>query len=134
MRLGCRTVVGQPLAPCGIRSVNRATSAIYSSVSPCTPARCVFAPRKRAVRSRAMFGGLGKLLKGDPAKKTQERLQPIVDDVNKLEPEMQGRSDEELRAMTVELQKKAQSGTPLDTLLPEAFAVRSPALYAAPLR
>ena len=75
-----------------------------------------------------MFGGLGSLLKGDPAKKTQERLQPIVDDVNKLEAEMQGRSDQELREMTVALRERAQSGTSLDTLLPEAFAVRNSAV------
>jgi preprotein translocase subunit SecA len=72
-----------------------------------------------------MFGGLGKMLRGDPAKKTKERLQPIVDSVNKLEPQMQLMTDEELREATQDLRKRAQSGTDLDTLLPEAFAVRT---------
>lgn len=82
------------------------------------------APRDRVVRPQALLGGLGKLLRGDPAKKTQERLQPIVDQVNALESGMQSKTDEELRELTKDLQKRAQSGTSLDSLLPEAFAVR----------
>jgi preprotein translocase subunit SecA len=75
-----------------------------------------------------MFGGLTKLFKGDPAKKTQERLQPIVDEVNALESSMAEKSDDELRAVTQELKRRAASGTALDDLLPEAFAVRCPAM------
>lgn len=124
MRLGCRAPSGQTLAPCHVRCLNTARNPLYSKVASCTTVRRVVASRERAVHARAMFSGLGKMLKGDPSKKTQERLQPIVDDVNKLESEMQGRSDDELRAMTVALRERAQSGTPVDTLLPEAFAVR----------
>lgn len=124
MRFGCRTVAGQPLAPCSVRGLNTARSHAYGQIALCPTSKRVVAPRSGAVRARAMFGGLGNLLKGDPAKKTQERLQPIVDQVNKLESQMQSRSDDELRKITVSLQERAQSGTPLDTLLPEAFAVR----------
>lgn len=71
-----------------------------------------------------MFGGLGKIFKGDPAKKTRERLQPLVDNVSALEGEMQTKSDDELRGLTRELQDTARGGVNLEDLLPRAFAVR----------
>lgn len=71
----------------------------------------------------ALFGGLEKMLKGDPATKTRERYQPRVDAVNKLAPSVAAFTDDELRAATAEFQKRAQSGESLDALLPEAFAV-----------
>lgn len=81
-------------------------------------------PCSAVVAPRAMFGGLGKMFKGDPAKKTQERLQPFVDQINTLASSMSSKSDDELREITQELKKRATSGTALDELLPEAFAVR----------
>ena len=74
----------------------------------------------------ALFGGLEKMLKGDPATKTRERYQPRVDAINKLAPSVAAFTDDELRAATAEFQKRAQSGESLDALLPEAFAVRAP--------
>jgi preprotein translocase subunit SecA len=64
------------------------------------------------------------MLKGDPSKKTKERLQPIVDKVNALEPGMQSKSDEELRAVASELRERVQGGAALEDVQPEAFAVR----------
>jgi hypothetical protein len=124
MRLSCRTVAGQPRVPCHVRCLSAARSPFFSNLATCSRAQRVVVSREGPVRAKAMFGGLGNFLKGDPAKKTKERMQPTVDAVNQLEPEVQGKSDEELRALTVSLKKRAQSGTPLDTLLPEAFAVR----------
>ncbi|CAG9467841.1 unnamed protein product [Pedinophyceae sp. YPF-701] len=67
-----------------------------------------------------MFGGL---FKSDPAEGTRKRLQPIVDKINALEAQMQALSDDELQAKTAELQKRAQGGEDLDSVLPEAFAL-----------
>ena len=83
-----------------------------------------------------MIDLLLKLL-GDPNQKKVKKMMPIVEHINKLEPEMEKLSDEELRAKTEEfkehlrnrefssdfkkdreLEKKA-----LDEILPEAFAV-----------
>ena len=47
-----------------------------------------------------MFKWLGKLV--DSNEKALERLQPLVDEINKLEPEFQKLSDEELRGKTQE--------------------------------
>lgn len=52
-----------------------------------------------------------------------KRLQPVVDQINKLEPAMQALSDDALKAKTEEFKKRLQNGETVDQLLPEAFAV-----------
>ncbi len=49
-------------------------------------------------------------------------FQPLVDEVNALEPAMQKLSDEELAGKTVEFRERLANGETLDDLLPEAFA------------
>ena len=71
-----------------------------------------------------MFGGLGKLFKGDEGERTRARYQAQVDAINALEPQMQSLSDDQLRERTVSLQQRAQGGATLNGLLVEAFAVR----------
>jgi preprotein translocase subunit SecA len=46
----------------------------------------------------------------------------LLAQVNALEPEMQGKSDEELRALTPQLRERLKEGATLEDLLPEAFA------------
>lgn len=48
---------------------------------------------------------------------------PIIDQINSLEPSLQGLSDDELRAKTVEFKDRVSKAESLDSLLPEAFAV-----------
>ncbi len=52
-----------------------------------------------------------------------KRIEPIVDQIEALEPEMQKLSDEELKAKTPEFRQRLSEGETLDDLLPEAFAV-----------
>ena len=82
-----------------------------------------------AAVARAGWGNFGNMFKGDPAKKTRERLQPIVDQVNSLEANMQAKSDEELRQVAAALRERAKANESLDQLLPEAFAVRLTATH-----
>lgn len=49
---------------------------------------------------------------------------PRVDQITKMEPAMQALSDDQLQAKTAELKAKVAGGASLDSLLPEAFAVR----------
>jgi preprotein translocase subunit SecA len=49
-------------------------------------------------------------------------LESIVPEVSTLEPEMEQRSDAELRALTDEYRQRVAAGEDLDELLPEAFA------------
>ena len=69
-----------------------------------------------------MLKTLGKVLRMGERKKL-EQLEETVRAVNALEPEMQGLSDEQLRAKTGEFKSRLERGETLDELLPEAFAV-----------
>ncbi len=51
-----------------------------------------------------------------------KQLQPIINRINELEPEMQQKSDDELQAMTPDFRNRLQEGADLDDILPEAFA------------
>ncbi|MDO4442624.1 MAG: preprotein translocase subunit SecA [Slackia sp.] len=63
--------------------------------------------------SKLLTFGEGKQLKG---------YQAQVDKINALEPDMQKRSDEELRALTAAYKKRVADGESLESILPEAFA------------
>lgn len=52
-----------------------------------------------------------------------KKLQPVVDQINALEPEIQQLSDDQLRAKTTELREELAKGKTLDDILPHAFAV-----------
>ena len=67
-----------------------------------------------------MFKWLGRLV--DSNEKELKRLQPIVNQINELEPEFERLSDAELRSKTDEFKIRLGDGTSLDELLPESFA------------
>jgi len=67
-----------------------------------------------------MLKWLGGLV--DSNEKELKKLQPLVNKINELEPEFQRLSDAELHAKTDEFKGKLKNGSPLDDLLPEAFA------------
>ena len=54
--------------------------------------------------------------------KKKKLIESMVPLVNELEPDMQQRSDDELRALTPEFRRRLDNDEPLDDLLPEAFA------------
>jgi preprotein translocase subunit SecA len=57
-----------------------------------------------------------------------KKLQPIAEEINALEPEIQALSDDALRAKTIEFRERLQQDETLDDLLPEAFAVAREAI------
>jgi len=67
-----------------------------------------------------MFKWLGGLV--DSNEKELKQLQPLVDSINQLEPEFLKLSDGELSAKTDEFKARLADGSPLDKLLPEAYA------------
>jgi len=67
-----------------------------------------------------MLKWLGSLT--DSNEKELKRFQPLVDEINSLEPEFQKLSDAELRAKTDEFKTRLKEGETLDDILPEAFA------------
>jgi preprotein translocase subunit SecA len=69
-----------------------------------------------------MFEFLKNFFK-DANEKELEKLEPLVEEINALEPETKALSDQELKAKTEEFKKRYKDGETLDELLPETFAV-----------
>ncbi len=59
---------------------------------------------------------------GDSNEKALKEIQPIVDEINELEPEFEKLTDDELKSVTVNLRERYHDGEDLDDLLAEAFA------------
>jgi preprotein translocase subunit SecA len=59
---------------------------------------------------------------GSKQDRDMKLLQPIVDRINQLEPEMQRLSDAALQSKTPQFRERLDAGESLDALLPEAFA------------
>ncbi|GIO33309.1 MULTISPECIES: preprotein translocase subunit SecA [Paenibacillus] len=66
--------------------------------------------------------GLVKKIFGDTNDRDVKRLMKTVDIINKLEPDFEKLTDEQLKAKTAEFRARIEKGETLDELLPEAFA------------
>lgn len=66
--------------------------------------------------------GLVKKIFGDMNDRDVKRLMKTVDHINKLEPQFEALSDEQLQAKTTEFRERIEKGETLEELLPEAFA------------
>jgi len=60
---------------------------------------------------------------GDPNEKELKKIQPIVNEINKLEEKLQSFSDEQLKNQTGIFKERLGKGETLDQILPEAYAV-----------
>jgi preprotein translocase, SecA subunit len=60
---------------------------------------------------------------GDPSERELEKLQDVVEQINRYEPDLEKMSDANLRAKTAEFKRHLSAGKTLDDILPEAFAV-----------
>jgi preprotein translocase subunit SecA len=68
-----------------------------------------------------VFNFLTKVF-GSKNERELKLLQPLVDSINALEPEMQAMNDEQLKAQTAAFRQRLAQEEELDSLLPEAFA------------
>ena len=60
---------------------------------------------------------------GTSHQREMKKIQPIVDQINRLEPEMQNLSDEQLKNKSKDFQERLKKGESVNDILPEAFAV-----------
>ena len=70
-----------------------------------------------------MINFILRILFGTKAERDIKKLQPVVELVNSLEPEIRKLSDEQLSGKTNEFKQQLRDGKALDDILPEAFAV-----------
>ena len=81
-----------------------------------------------------VFNFLTKVF-GSKNERELKQIQPFVDKINALEPEVQALQDEQLKARTTEFRQRLAQGETLDDLLPEAFAtVREASLRILKMR
>ncbi len=71
--------------------------------------------------SEMVFNFLTKVF-GSKNERELKQIQPLVEKINALEPEVQALHDEQLKARTAEFKQRLERGETLDDLLPEAFA------------
>ncbi len=69
-----------------------------------------------------MIGNVLKKVFGSKNERELSKLQPIVEQINALEPEMQALGDSALKAKTQAFKERIDQGASLDEVLPEAFA------------
>jgi preprotein translocase subunit SecA len=69
-----------------------------------------------------MLGFLKKII-GTKNEREINRLMPVVDQINAIEPKISVLSDEALKGKTAEFKNRLSSGETLDEILPESFAV-----------
>ncbi|MBM7573709.1 preprotein translocase subunit SecA [Aquibacillus albus] len=67
--------------------------------------------------------GLLKKVFGDGTQRQLNRLQPVVDKIEALEPDMKKLSDDEFKQKTEEFKQRYQNGETLDDMMVEAYAV-----------
>ncbi len=60
---------------------------------------------------------------GDPNERKIKKIQSLVEQINRLEPQFEVFSNEQLKAKTDDFKKRLEKGTALDDLLVEAFAL-----------
>jgi preprotein translocase subunit SecA len=70
-----------------------------------------------------MLDTLVKRFVGSKNDREIKKIQPIVEQVNALEPQISSLTDEQLQAKTPEFKQRIENGELLDDLMPEAFAV-----------
>jgi len=70
-----------------------------------------------------MIGSLIKKIVGSKNERELRRIQPLVDKISQLEPNISPLSDDQLRAKTSEFKGRVERGESIEEILPEAFAV-----------
>jgi preprotein translocase subunit SecA len=80
-------------------------------------------PNRGLYNEAAMIDALLKKIFGTKHERDVKRMLPVVAEINAFEPATQELDDAALRAKTDDLRHRLADGTPLDELLPEAFAV-----------
>src|SRR4051812_2215032 len=70
-----------------------------------------------------MLDTLLKRFVGSSNDREVKKIQPLVQKINELEPQISSLTDEQLQAKTPEFKQRFENGETLEDLLPEGFAV-----------
>jgi hypothetical protein len=91
--------------------------------------------RPRIKTQRIFRMGLLDTLLGNTSASRLKKLQPYIQRINAIEPQMKAMTDEQLRAQTVAFRERLKNGETLDDIMVEAFAtVREAAVRTVDMR
>src|SRR5436309_4890485 len=80
-------------------------------------------PKAEMVLNSSMIDTIVKRIVGSKNDREIKKIQPVVEQINALEPRISSLTDQELQAKTAEFRQRLDNGEPLEEVLPEGFAV-----------
>src|SRR5438876_7567647 len=80
-------------------------------------------PKAEIVLNSSMLDTIFRRIVGSKNDREVKKIQPVVEQINALEPRISSLTDEQLQAKTAEFRQRRENGEPLEQILPEGFAV-----------
>ncbi len=80
-------------------------------------------PQSEIMLNSSMLDTIVRRIVGSKNDREIKKIQPVVEQVNALEPRISSLSDEQLQTKTAEFRQRLENGEPLEEILPEGFAV-----------
>jgi len=80
-------------------------------------------PQSEIMLNSSMLDTIVRRIVGSKNDREIKKIQPVVEQVNALEPRISSLSDEQLQTKTAEFRQRLENGESLEEILPEGFAV-----------
>ncbi len=87
------------------------------------PKSAIRNPQSEIMLNSSMLDTIVRRIVGSKNDREIKKIQPVVEQVNALEPRISSLSDEQLQTKTAEFRQRLENGEPLEEILPEGFAV-----------
>ena len=87
------------------------------------PKSAIRNPQSEIMLNSSMLDTIVRRIVGSKNDREIKKIQPVVEQVNALEPRISSLSDEQLQTKTAEFRQRLENGESLEEILPEGFAV-----------
>src|SRR5437667_1026155 len=87
------------------------------------PKSAIRNPQSEIMLNSSMLDTIVRRIVGSKNDREIKKIQPVVEQINALEPRISSLTDEQLQTKTAEFRQRLENGEPLEEILPEGFAV-----------
>src|SRR5206468_13062889 len=87
------------------------------------PKSAIRNPQSEIMLNSSMLDTICRRIVGSKNDREVKKIQPVVEQINALEPRISSLTDEQLQARRPECRQRRENGEPLEQILPEGFAV-----------
>src|SRR6266581_5098125 len=87
------------------------------------PKSAIRNPQSEIMLSSSMLDTIVRRIVGSKNDREIKKIQPVVEQINALEPRISSLTDEQLQTKTAEFRQRFENGESLEEILPEGFAV-----------